>query len=111
MENLKINIHNILKDDLYEYIPAQELTHAANEICKTIKEDGSYDDDVVHAMHSYLIEPDKIYYTWQTADTKAIVKNQVALAMHKVRKAVEEFAASIPVVTNETTASEDNKEE
>ena len=34
MENLKINIHNILKDDLYEYIPAQELTHAANEICK-----------------------------------------------------------------------------
>lgn len=104
MENLKNKIHNILKDELYEYIPAQELTHAANEICKSIKEDGSYNDDVVHAMHSYLIEPDKIYYTWQTADTKAIVKNQVAIAMHKVRKAVEEFAASISVVpANETT--------
>ena len=105
MVNLKIKIHNILKDELYEYIPAQELTHAANEICKAIKEDGSYDDDVVHAMHSYLIEPDKIYYTWQTADTKAIVKNQIAIAMHKVRKAVEEFAASISTTANENTAT------
>ena len=91
MVNLQSKIHEILKDDLYEYIPAQELTHTANEICKAIQEDGSYDDDVVHAMHSYLIEPDKIYYAWQTADTKAIVKNQVALAMHKIRKAVEEL--------------------
>ena len=107
MVNLKNQIHNILKDELYEYIPAQELTHAANEICKAIQEDGSYNDDIVHAMHSYLNEPDKIYYTWQTADTKAIVKNQTAIAMHKIRKAVEEFAASISVVTaNETTATE-----
>lgn len=99
MENLKINIHNILKEDLYEYIPAQELTHAANEICKGIKEDGSHDDDIIHTMHSYLMEPDKIYYTWQTADTKAIVKNQITLTMHKIRKAIKEFADSIPEVT------------
>ena len=107
MESLKINIHNILKDELYEYIPAQELTHAANEICKAVKEDGSYDENVIYSMHSYLNEPDKIYYTWQTADTKAIVKNQVAIAMHKVRKAVEEFAASIPVATNETASDKE----
>ena len=95
MENLKNKIHDILKEELYEYIPAQELTHTAKEICKTIQPDGSYNDDVVHAMHSYLNEPDKIYYTWQTADTKAIVKNQVSIAMHKVRKSIEEFATSI----------------
>lgn len=90
MTNLQNKIHEILKNDLYEYIPAQELTHVATQICKAVKEDGSYDDDVIHAMHSYLIEPDKIYYTWQTADTKAIVKNQVTLAMYKVRKAIED---------------------
>ena len=95
MENLKNKIHTILKDELYEYIPAQELTHAANEICKAVKEDGNYDDDIVHAMHSYLNEPDKIYYTWQTADTSAIVKNQITIAIHKIRKAIQEFANSI----------------
>lgn len=95
MVNLKNQIHEIIKDELYEYIPAQELTHVANEICKTIEEDGSYDDNVIHAMHSYLNEPDKIYYQWQTSDTKAITKNQVAIAMHKVRKAIKEFGTSM----------------
>jgi hypothetical protein len=94
MTDLKNNIHNILKDNLYEYIPAQELTHAANEICKTIDENGNYDEDVMQMMHSYLIEPDKIYYRWQTADTKAIVKNQVALTMHKIRKTIQEFVTA-----------------
>jgi hypothetical protein len=88
MENVKINIHNILKDELYEYIPAQELTHAANEICKAINEDGSYNEDVIQEMHSYLIQPDKVYYAQQTADIKSIIKNQVAIAMHKIRKAL-----------------------
>ena len=37
MEELKLSIHQTLQDYLGKYIPTQELTHAANEICKEIK--------------------------------------------------------------------------
>lgn len=95
MEELKLNIHKTLQDTLGKYIPTQELTHAANEICKTIQEDGTYDEDVLLEMHSYLQKPDKEFIPLQTVNTKSITNNQLILTMNEIRKAIKEYTGSI----------------
>lgn len=89
MEELKLSIHETLCKHLKDYIPVQELTHAANEICKTVKEqDGAfiYNIDTLEEMHTYLQKADKEYYTLQTVNTKPLTNNQVALAINEVKK-------------------------
>ena len=98
MEELKLSIHQTLQDYLGKYIPTQELTHAANEICKAIKEDGTYDEDVLLEMHSYLQKPDKEFIPLQTVNTKSITNNQIIIAMNEIRKAIKNYKDSLSVL-------------
>ena len=98
MEELKLNIHQTLQDYLGKYIPTQELTHAANEICKTIKEDGTYDEDVLLKMHSYLQKPDKEFIPLQTVNTKSITNNQIIIAMNEIRKSIKNYKDSLSIL-------------
>ena len=91
MEQLKLNIHETLQKLLNDYIPTQELTHASNEICKAI-ENGT-EEEMIYEMHSYLQRPDKEYIPLQTVNTKSITNNQLALAMHEVRKLIKAHKA------------------
>lgn len=102
MENLKLNIHKTLQDYLGKYIPIQELTHSANEICKTIQVDGAYDENVLLEMHTYLQQPDKEFVPLQTINTKPITNNQIILAMNEIRKAIKEYANSVKNTEPET---------
>ena len=95
MEALKLNIHETLQNWLGEYIPVQELTHAGNEICKTIKEDGTYDEDKLLEMHTYLQQADKEFIPLQTVNTKSLTNNQLALAMNEIRKVLKEYKDSL----------------
>lgn len=97
MEELKLNIHQTLQDYLGKYIPTQELTHAANEICKTIKVDGTYDEDMLLKMHTYLQQPDKEFIPLQTVNTKSITNNQIIIVMNEIRKAINDYKNSLPV--------------
>lgn len=97
MEELKLSIHQTLQDYLGKYIPTQELTHAANEICKTIKEDGTYDEDILFEMYHYLQQPDKEFIPLQTVNTKSITNNQTIIAMNEIRKAINDYKNSLPV--------------
>lgn len=96
MEALKLKIHETLQNLLGDYIPVQELTHASNEICKSIKEDGTYDEDVLLAMHSYLQQPDKEFTVLQTVNTKSLTNNQIIIAMNEIRKTLKEYKNSLP---------------
>ena len=98
MEELKLSIHQTLQDYLSKYIPTQELTHAANEICKTIKEDGTYEEDVLLKMHSYLQKSDKEFIPLQTVNTKPITNNQIIIAMNEIRKAIKNYKDSLSVL-------------
>ena len=98
MEELKLSIHQTLQDYLGKYIPTQELTHAANEICKAIKEDGTYDEDVLLEMHSYLQKPDKEFIPLQTVNTKSITNNQIIIAMNEIRKVIKNYKDSLSVL-------------
>ena len=98
MEELKLSIHQTLQDYLGKYIPTQELTHAANEICKAIKEDGTYDENVLLEMHSYLQKPDKEFIPLQTVNTKSITNNQIIIAMNEIRKAIKNYKDSLSVL-------------
>lgn len=85
---------------LNNYIPVQELTHAANEICtKAVEEDGTLDEDVMYKVHSYLQRPDKEFIPCQTVDTKSVTNNMVRVAMNEVRNLVKEYAKSIVPLT------------
>ena len=95
MEELKSAIRSKLQEYLYDYIPTHELTHVSNEICKTIKEDGTYDEDVLYNMHTYLQKADKEFYSLQTVNLKSITNNYVAMAMHEVRKLINDYKKSI----------------
>lgn len=97
MEELKLSIHQTLQDYLGKYIPTQELTHAANEICKTIKVDGTYDEDMLLKMHTYLQQPDKEFIPLQTVNTKSITNNQIIIVMNEIRKAINDYKNSLPV--------------
>ena len=88
MDELKLNIHKTLQDYMHEYIPTQELTHAANEICKALT-NGTDVEDTLLEMHSYLQKADKEYIPLQTVNTKSLTNNQLALAMHEVRKLIQ----------------------
>lgn len=94
MEELKLSIHKTLQDFLGKYIPTQELTHAANEICKTIQEDGTYDENVLLEMHSYLQRPDKEFVPLQTVNTKSLTNNQIILVMNDIREKIKTYAES-----------------
>lgn len=98
MEELKLSIHQTLQDYLGKYIPTQELTHAANKICKAIKEDGTYDEDVLLEMHSYLQKPDKEFIPLQTVNTKPITNNQIIIAMNKIRKSIKNYKDSLSIL-------------
>ena len=98
MEELKLSIHQTLQDYLGKYIPTQELTHVANEICKAIKEDGTYDEDVLLEMHSYLQKPDKEFIPLQTVNTKSITNNQIIITMNEIRKAIKNYKDSVSVL-------------
>lgn len=98
MEELKLSIHQTLQDYLGKYIPTQELTHAANEICKAIKEDGTYDEDVLLEMHSYLQKPDKEFIPLQTVNTKPITNNQIIIVMNEIRKSIKNYKDSLLIL-------------
>ena len=93
MEELKLSIHETLCHWMKEYIPTQEITHAANEICKSINDDGTYDEDVLLEMHTYLQKADKEFIPLQTVNTKSLTNNQLALAMNEIRKLLKEYVA------------------
>ena len=94
MEELKFSIHTTLQDFLGKYIPTQELTHAANEICKTIQKDGTYDENILLEMHSYLQRPDKEFVPLQTVNTKSLTNNQIILVMNDIREKIKAYAES-----------------
>ena len=97
MEALKLSFHETMQSLLGDYIPVQELTHASNEICKAIQPDGTYDEDVLLNMHSYLQKADKEFIPLQTVNTKSLTNNQVAIAMNEVRKAIKTYQDSLVV--------------
>lgn len=74
--------HEVLEKALKDYIPAHEIAHAANEICKNPAE------ETVTAMFHYLDQPDKRFVVQQLFETKAIVTNQIRYAMSDVLKAI-----------------------
>ena len=75
-------IHEILYDFLKGKIPVQEITHAANEICKDPTE------DKIQEMQVYLMQFDKEFVAMQTINTKALPNNDVRFAMSEIRKLV-----------------------
>ncbi len=79
-----IQVHKILYNACHDYIPTQELTHAANEICKepTLEK--------CNEMIRYLFQFDKEFVPLQTVDTKAITNNQIRYAMAEVVKFIQE---------------------
>lgn len=79
-------IHAILNEFLHGYIPTQEITHAANELCKDPTE------DKVLEMTTYLMQFDKEFIPLQTVNTKPITNNQVRFAMSEIRKVIAEGA-------------------
>lgn len=95
MNELKLSIHETLCSWLKKYIPTQEITHAANEICKSIQDDGTHDEDKLLEMHTYLQQADKEFYTLQTVNTKPITNNHIILAMNEIRKLIKEYKDSI----------------
>ena len=83
-------IHEILNDFLSGKIPVQEITHAANEICKNPTE------DKVQEMQVYLMQFDKEPIPNQTVNTKALVNNDVRFAMSEIRKLIQEVEKKKP---------------
>lgn len=75
-------IHDILYNFLKGKIPVQEITHAANEICKDPTE------DKIQKMQVYLMQFDKEFVPMQTVNTKALPNNDVRFAMSEIRKIV-----------------------
>lgn len=95
MEELKLAIREKLQECLYDYIPTQELTHVSNEICKAINEDGTYDEEVLYNMHTYLQKADKEFYRLQTIALKSITNNHVAIAMHEIKKLINAYKETV----------------
>lgn len=95
MNELKLSIHETLCSWLKDYIPTQEITHAANEICKAINDDGTHDEDKLLEIHTYLQQPDKEFYILQTVNTKSITNNQIILVMNEIRKLIKEYKNSL----------------
>lgn len=80
-------IHDILYSFLNGKIPVQEITHAANEICKDPAE------DKIQEMQVYLMQFDKEFVQMQTVNTKALPNNDVRFAMSEIRKVIAEEEA------------------
>lgn len=75
-------IHEILNTYLARKIPVQEITHAANEICKNPTE------EKIQEMQVYLMQFDKEFIPAQTINTKALVNNDVRFTMSEIRKLI-----------------------
>lgn len=75
-------IHETLYDFLHGKIPVQEITHAANEICKEPTE------EKILEMQVYLMQFDKEFVQMQTVNTKALPNNDVRFAMSEIRKLI-----------------------
>lgn len=75
-------IHDTLFNYCHEYIPVQEITHAANQICLNPTE------DTILEMTTYLDQFDKEFIPLQTINIKPITTNQVRYAMAEIRKIV-----------------------
>ena len=82
IDNAKI--HDTLYKYCNGYIPVQEITHAANQICLSPTE------DTVLEMTTYLDQFDKEFIPLQTVNTKPITINQVRYAMANIRKIIAE---------------------
>lgn len=80
-------IHSTLYDYCHTRIPVQELTHAANEICKNPTV------ETCNEMINYLDQFDKEFVPLQTVDTKAIGKNEVRYGMAEIQKMIEKAIA------------------
>lgn len=76
-------IHDILNSYLTRKIPVQEITHAANEICKDPTE------EKVQEMQVYLMQFDKEFVADQTINTKALVNNDIRFAMSEIRQLIQ----------------------
>lgn len=76
-------IHDILNSYLVRKIPAQEITHAANEICKDLTE------KKIQEMQVYLMQFDKEFIPAQTVNTKAFVNNDIRFAMSEIRQLIK----------------------
>ena len=86
----KNKIHEVIYNSGKQYIPVQELTHAANEIIKDPTE------ETVQAMLTYL---DNFPYQRHgqpsflpTTQTRGLAGNDIRLGMSEVRKILEESA-------------------
>lgn len=93
MNEKELQVHELLVKYLGEYIPVQELTHAARIIGKTIvvDEEGtitSYSEDAIYDAHTYLQQADREFTPLQTVNTKSLTNNQIILAMNDIRKAL-----------------------
>ena len=84
MAILNENIHDILNKYCHGYIPVQEITHAAKEICNNPTE------ETILEMTTYLDQFDKELVPLQTVNTKALTKNQARYAMSDIRKLIKE---------------------
>lgn len=82
IDNTKI--HDILYKYCHGYIPTQEITHAANQICLNPTE------DTVLEMTTYLDQFDKELIPLQTVNTKPLTSNQIRYAMADIRKIIAE---------------------
>jgi len=79
----KQKIHDALYEYCHGYIPVQEITHAANEICKDPT------PETCDEMIRYLDKFDKEFVPLQTVNTKALTNNQVRYGMAEVRKVID----------------------
>lgn len=91
-------IHDTLYSFLKGKIPVQEITHAANEICKEPTE------EKVQEMQVYLMQFDKEFVPMQTVNTKALPNNDVRFVMSEIRKLInsdkqerEQNSSGLPV--------------
>lgn len=89
-EQMQQQVHDILYDYCHEFLQAQEITHAANEIIKNPTE------DTILEMTTYLDSFDTVRYgkgagqsyLMPTCVNQGLTANNVRFAMSEIRKIV-----------------------
>ena len=76
-------VHDTLYEYCHGYIPVQEITHAANQICLNPTE------ETVIEMTTYLDQFDKEFIPLQTVNVKSITSNQIRFGMAEIRKVIK----------------------
>ena len=94
-------IHDTLYEFCHGYIPVQEITHAANQICLNPTE------DTVLEMTTYLDQFDKEFIPMQTVNTKSITANQVRYGMAEIRKIIADNSETEPEESENPTDNPD----